>query len=94
MRCDELARLLTSPAEVQAVIQAIDNPVLGVQRGWDLTLWAYRAGPGSVFFVEHDPQGQALDAVVAVEASQDHRERISQALASFPIPTTLVLIGS
>jgi hypothetical protein len=92
MQPDRLAELLTEVSD-QEVMAAIDDPALQADRGWDLHGWHYRASPSSVCFLYADAAGRPTEAVIAVHAPPDRRERISQVVADFPLPARLVMVG-
>jgi hypothetical protein len=76
------------------LMAAIDNPALQEVRGWDLRGWCYRAAPGSVCFLYADATGRPAEAVIAVHAPPRRREQLARAVADFPLPAQLVLLGA
>jgi hypothetical protein len=89
---DRLAELLTEVSD-QDVMAAIDDPALQAARGWDLHGWHYRASPSSVCFLHADAAGRPTEAVIAVRAPPERRAGIARAVADFPLPARLVLLG-
>ena len=92
MQPDQLADLLTEVSDGD-LMAAIDNPALQAARGWDLHGWCYRAAPSSVCFLYADETGRPTEAVIAVRAPKERREQLARAVADFPLPAKLVLLG-
>jgi hypothetical protein len=93
MRPEQLAQLLNEVSDGD-LMAAIDNPALQEVRGWDLRGWCYRAAPSSVCFLYSDETGRPTEAVVAVHAAPRRRAQLARAVADFPLPAKLVLLGS
>jgi len=92
MSPDRLAELLTEVSE-RELMAAIDDPAARAALGWDLRGWCYRADPNSVCFLYADDTGRPTEAVIAVHASPERREGLARAVADFPLPAKLVLLG-
>lgn len=60
---EELQGLLTSMDVAAAVVEAIDEPALQAQRGWDLARWSYDCIPWGVRFLRRD-SGHRVTAIV------------------------------
>src|SRR5438105_14576263 len=93
MSPDRLAELLTEVSD-RELMAAIDDPAVQAVRGWDLRGWCYRSAPSSVCFLYADETGRPTEAVIAVRARPRRREQLARAVADFPLPTKLVLLGS
>jgi len=50
------------------VVEAIDDPGLQRQRGWDLSRWRYHLVPWGVRFSYHDPHSGGQTDVLALMA--------------------------
>ncbi len=92
MAPDRLAELLTEVSE-RELMAAIDEPAVQAARGWDLRGWSYRAAPTSVCFLYSDETGRPTEAVIAVHAPPERRDGLARAVADFPLPAKLVLLG-
>ncbi len=92
MAPDRLVELLSEVSE-REVMAAIDDPAVQAARGWDLRGWLYRAAPSSVCFLYADDTGRPTEAVIAVHAPPERREGVARAVADFPLPARLVLLG-
>ena len=90
---DRLMELLSEVSE-RELMAAIDDPAVQAARGWDLRGWCYRAAPSSVCFLYSDETGRPTEAVVAVHAAPRRRAQLARAVADFPLPAKLVLLGS
>lgn len=89
---DRLVELLNEVSE-RELMAAIDDPAVQAARGWDLRGWCYRAAPSSVCFLYADDTGRPAEAVIAVHAPPERREGVARAVADFPLPAKLVLLG-
>lgn len=72
MSYDELKDLLTSLEAAADVVEAIDDPDLQAQRGWDLAGWSYTPVPWGVRFT-HFNQHNRIDTEVEVVRAPQHR---------------------
>lgn len=72
MSPDELKNLLTSLAAAADVVEAIDDPGLQNQRGWDVAGWSYSPVPWGVRFTRRNPQNE-IDAEVEVVRAPQRR---------------------
>ena len=70
MSTAELASLLLGLGTAADVVEAIDDPRLRQQRGWDLSGWRYDLIPGGVRFTQEKGRDQAHAEVLAVLAHQ------------------------
>jgi hypothetical protein len=66
MRPEELKRLLTSMKMAAEVVEAIDEPALQTERGWDLAGWSYDCIPWGVRFVRRDDRQRLMVIRVVV----------------------------
>jgi hypothetical protein len=69
MHPEQLIPLLTSLSAAADVMEALDNPDLQTDRGWDLACWHYESVPWGVRFLHHDAGGRVDAEVRAIGVS-------------------------
>jgi len=65
MTPEKFLPLLTGLDRAADLVEAIDNPELQKQRGWDLAHWNYQMVPWGVRFAYRDPRSRNLTEVLA-----------------------------
>ena len=68
MSPEYLTHLLTGLDRAADVVEAIDNPQLQQEQGWDLSRWRYDLVPWGVRFHYHDPHSRHQAEVLALLA--------------------------
>jgi hypothetical protein len=100
MRQNELVEILKGKG-IQAakeVAQATENPMMQLERGWDLTNIIPRTVPGCIqfgIFEDHsesrNPEKFALAAVAVINAPESRRAEFDT--GNYPIPTVVLMEG-
>jgi len=62
----ELTRLVMRLGTAADVVEAVDDPELQRQRGWDLSKWRYDLIPWGVRFSQRDPQRHGNTALLVL----------------------------
>jgi len=65
MTPEKFLPLLTGLDRAADLVEAIDDPELQRQRGWDLAHWNYQMVPWGVRFAYRDPRSRNLTEVLA-----------------------------
>jgi len=89
----ELARLIRSLSAAADIVDAIDDPSMQAQLGWNLVGWSCEFIPWGVRFVFRQQDGKVTAAVVATALPESSRERLAKAYTATAWPTTLVMLG-
>jgi len=64
----QLVPLLTGLDRAADLVEAMDDPALQAQRGWDLSNWGYALIPWGVRFAYFDPSSRTRADVLALVA--------------------------
>lgn len=92
MTPEELQGLLTSMARAAEVVEAIDEPALQTQRGWNLAGWTYEMVPWGVRFHYRGRQGEDRSAILVVAFRRKQGPDLSQEWASHSCPTMILML--
>ena len=92
MSTAELASLLLGLGTAADVVEAIDDPRLRQQRGWDLSGWRYDLVPWGVRFSSRDERdGDEAEVLALLDVYSGARGRPSGPFRWTPSTTVLML---
>ena len=89
----ELARLIRSLSAAADIVDAIDDPSMQANLGWNLDGWSYEFIPWGVRFVFRAQDGNVTAKVVATALPESSRERLAKDDAGTTWPTTVLMLG-
>jgi hypothetical protein len=92
MRPNELSDLLKSMSSAADVIEAIDQPTLQRQRGWDLAEWAYDLVPWGVAFYRTGQRREDA-TLIAVALPEQLRNAVINSYPSTRRRVTVLMLG-
>jgi hypothetical protein len=92
MRPNELSDLLKSMSSAADVIEAIDQPSLQRQRGWDLAEWTYDMVPWGVAFYRTSLRHEDA-TLVAVALPEQLRNAVVDRYPLNRRRTTVLMLG-